>query len=567
MKVQNINTPKINNPKSDQQKVDKSDVRFTGWEQGLTLGLRFLDTNQAVGANLVDLGSMVIPRTSVDFINRGPAAGTETLRREATGTTNHSLVGVYGTLGGLAVASASGLNSNYKINAYKIFADNNTLNIISKSWNDALQSGDSDYISKHVDTIINKIRVFNTNDDKVTGLVEIPDADKKLVKEALTDAIKKADAKEPIPDKLAKYLYNVITAATGGEKNVVLLGEDGKNASNTLKTLINNIYNLTNAFNTEDSLKAFKDSVHLDGNVLINSLKKMNGIRSKIGLGIATAIGMSTQPINMYLTKKKTGTDGFVGVEGREKDKTKSFKVMKTITALAFGAGVLSTITVNPKKFASKLQFQGMLPTIDQLKFVYGMTITSRLLAARDKDELRESAVKDSLGFLNLLVLGALVSKYSAKIFDSNLINKLDDTGKTFWGKVKNEFASSLKTRDEVLFSALKKDGIDVVRDGEALPVKELFKLAKEIKDPAARDRVKEQLRALNFSQAIGYIYSAVVLGFAIPKLNIYMTDKSEAKRKAKLAEQNNLKALPSDSAYQNVLKPENMSSFLGKVS
>ena len=178
------------------------------------------------------------------------------------------------------------------------------------------------------------------------------------------------------------------------------------------------------------------------------------------------------------------------------------------------------------------------MPTINQLKFVYGMTITSRLLAARDKDELRESAVKDSLGFLNLLVLGALVSKYSARIFNSKLVNKLDDTGKSFWGKVKNELNSSLKTRDEVLMSTLRQQGIDVVKDGKAISVYQLLKKVNDIKDPAVKDSLKEQLRALNFSQAIGYAYSGLILGLGIPKLNIYMTKQSEAKRKARLAAQ-----------------------------
>lgn len=34
-----------------------------------------------------------------------------------------------------------------------------------------------------------------------------------------------------------------------------------------------------------------------------------------------------------------------------------------------------------------------------------------------------------------------------------------------------------------------------------------------------------------------GYLYSGLVLGVGIPKLNIYMTNKSEAKRQAMLAQ------------------------------
>ena len=51
--------------------------------------------------------------------------------------------------------------------------------------------------------------------------------------------------------------------------------------------------------------------------------------RSVLGFIIGSGIGMSVQPINMYLTKKKTGSDGFVGVEGRSKDDSVGFKILK----------------------------------------------------------------------------------------------------------------------------------------------------------------------------------------------------------------------------------------------
>ena len=113
MKIQPI-IPQI---KQDNIENKKDNIKFTGAFDAFTLGLRFLETNQAWGANAVDLGSMVIPRTTIDFVNRGPAAGMETGRREASGTINHSLVGVYGTVAGLALAVA--LNNKYGITIVK----------------------------------------------------------------------------------------------------------------------------------------------------------------------------------------------------------------------------------------------------------------------------------------------------------------------------------------------------------------------------------------------------------------------------------------------------------------
>ena len=136
MAVQNI-TPKIE--KKNNLRLVKStshnpvayNPSFGGTAQALyaipAVFLRFLDTNQAWGANLVDVGSMVIPRTAYDMTHRGINAGLETGRREATGTFNHSMVGVYGTV--LGALLACGINRAYGMKAHKIFANNDTLNI------------------------------------------------------------------------------------------------------------------------------------------------------------------------------------------------------------------------------------------------------------------------------------------------------------------------------------------------------------------------------------------------------------------------------------------------------
>ena len=133
MNIQNIPHQKFN----IENKKDKENIRFTGAYDAISLGLRFLDTNQAWGANAVDLGSMVIPRTTVDFVNRGPAAGTETARREASGTINHSLIGVYGSVA--ALAFAMGLNKKFGIRADRIFADNEMYDIVGQSFHNNIQ--------------------------------------------------------------------------------------------------------------------------------------------------------------------------------------------------------------------------------------------------------------------------------------------------------------------------------------------------------------------------------------------------------------------------------------------
>ncbi|MDE6138368.1 MAG: hypothetical protein K2F57_02730 [Candidatus Gastranaerophilales bacterium] len=121
------------------QKNYQSNPNFTG---GLDLALRFLDTSPAWGACAVDLGCMVIPRTLTDF-SRGADAGMETMRREGMGTANHSMVGLYGTLAGLALAA--GINGAYNlgnndIKAGSIFADSETLDLHGKIFDSKLKA-------------------------------------------------------------------------------------------------------------------------------------------------------------------------------------------------------------------------------------------------------------------------------------------------------------------------------------------------------------------------------------------------------------------------------------------
>lgn len=518
--------------------------------------LRFLDTNQAWGANAVDLCSMVIPRTTVDFVNRGPAAGTETARRESMGTFNHSMVGVYGTFAGMGLAYL--FNQKFGIRADKIFANNQTVDILSQYWAESLSASDKPEIQvkAYTDKIADNIKFFNTDSEKETGYIKLSKETQEKLSQALSEKLLNSNSKTVEKD-FAKYLHTLMVSDTGAESKVMLEGFNIQ-AENTLKTLISNIYNVSKTFGEKTINDIFK--ANGSDNVFIKGLKSLNIKRSVAGLGIAAAVGMSTQPINMYLTKRKTGQDGFVGVKGREKDKSLEFKFLKTAGFLTFATGALSTITTHPKKLLTKIQFQGMTPTINQLKLVYGLTIASRLLAARDKDELRESAVKDSLGFMNLLVLGTLVSKAVAKAFDKDLINVTEDNTKNFWKWLVN---SSLKTRDEVLYSALKKKGIETVKDGKAIPFKELIKHADA--------PLKGKLRALNIAQIAGYLYSGIVLGICVPKLNIWMTNKSEAKRQARLkaeeqAAQPNEKIEAEDKQHSEMLSDDNI-KFLRNYS
>ena len=547
MKIQNITPQKQNNKQ-------ESLPQFTGATAVITGGLRFFETNQAWGANAVDLGSMVIPRTWTDMKKRGIQAGTETGIRESCGTFNHSMIGIYGTIAGLALASS--FNDKFGIKAHEIFADNNAISIMTKDLDEVVKEHlaqgkeitvkDGNFTrlapeikQKYAQKITGRISTFNN------GYRSIADTEKSDVAKTIEEVMSKAEEIKGI--KLSKsektktanffrekidYLTSLISESTGGKERAKL-ANDKKESFGTLNTTVKNIVNVSRTFVQDKVIDTFKNTQNIDDNVFVKGLKTLNLKRSAFGLGFAALFGMSVQPLNRLYTKKRTGNDGFVGVQGRKKDKSKSFAVMKTIAGLMLGTFALSTITTKPSKFLSKLQFKGKTPTINQLKFIYGMTIMSRLFVARDKDELRESAIKDTLGFLNLLVIGSLVTKAAVMAMGKgkNLLNTDEKSTNVF----KRFINSTVKTKDEVLIEGLKGVEKTIDETSKALSFSDLMgKLPKEA--IAAR----KKLWILNAAQVIGYAYSALVLGIGIPRLNIYMTNKREARNAAKLAAENN---------------------------
>ena len=510
---------------------------------------RYLATNQAIGANGVDVAFMVIPRTTTDMIGRGPAAGLETARREASGTANHSLIGAYGIASGLVAATLLGIDKKFGTNVNKIFVAPETLDILAQNKANQIKNNKSqiDYLKE----TLSNLKAYNPKADgaDAEGYVKLS----KETVEELAQKLNKVFSESGMEyskwnsGKTANSIQsfiNSITEKTGVQAKYILESSDKKTKSVTeLRTFLEDLYKVSETFNKENVANAFKDQVKnnkgIDENVFLKSMKRFMKSRAMAGFAIATGIGMSIQPLNVYLTKKKTGSDGFVGVEGRSKDNSTGFKVMKGAAAAGFLGLTLGTLGTGIKGFMDKMAFKGFWPTISQLKGIYGLTIISRLLATRDKDELRESITKDTLGFLSWLVLGDVVNRITAEKLDKSVMNRTEEVAnKNFWKRV---FGSTLKTRDEILIEALAQNGVDTVKkDGEKTIAKTFKELMKDLdKLPEqVRKTTKKRLGTLNKAQLAGYAFSGLVLGLGIPNLNIYITNKLEQKRKAKLAEQ-----------------------------
>lgn len=516
-------------------------------------GLRFFATNQAIGANAVDFGFMVTPRTASDMVKRGPAAGFETLRREIMGTVNDSCIGLFGAAAGWLIAGQ--INKKFGLDANNIFTAPETLNILAENKADQIKNGKSqlDYIKK----TLKDVKAYNPTSKTADfeGFVRISENTVNEVSEIIDKSLKNnLDFHKWTKDATVNSrsaLINKIMESTGAETQYVLESLDKKKVSNTnLKSLLNDIYIVSDSFNKNKVKEAFQEQIKSGSNVnenkFIKSISKFMKTRAGMGFAVGSLIGLSVQPINIYLTKLKTGTDGFVGVEGRSKDNSAQFKVLKGASSAAFFSMVLATLNMSPlaflkspAKFMDKMSFNGKMPTINQLKGIYGVTIISRICSARDKDELREVLTKDTLGYLSWLVLGDIVNKLAADGLNKTVMNYKKGQNPKDTNIFKRTFYGTLKTRDEILIETLANNGVSTVKkQGDGIVNKKFSEMLKDLKtlDKTIQKQTRSRLRTLNIAQCAGYAFSGLVLGLGIPNLNIYVTNALDKKRKAEAA-------------------------------
>lgn len=482
-----------------------------------TVILRFFQTNQAVGASCIDVGAMAAPRTIVDM-QRNEDAGKETARREFSGVFNHALIGAYGILAGSVMAFL--FNKKYGVRADKVFANEETLEMLSKYWQKASESQPGEKVEIFFKDILGDARGFDPHN------LSSRKGWNKYSENAINEAVKllNKEVSQSEDFKLAKdklqYLKNLLIQDNGAE-SIIKISSNGNVIETTAENLIDDIYSFA---------KSITSAKFKDGNekTFVDALKKVKIRTSILGIAAASAIGFSVQAINNHLTKLKTGKSGFVGVEGEQANKSPGFFTAKVAASGAFGAFVVKLLGAKPANILKNIQFKGIFPTLNQYKAVYGLTIIGRILSARDFNELRETLTRDFLGFVNWIILGGFVQKIVANALDPTLVkhDKSRETN-TFLSKLKWLTNSKCATFDEVLFSELKKEGVSVVENTKALNYREIFD-----KMPPHMSSLRAKMFKMNIAVASGFIYSALVLGIGLPKFNIWLTNKIAENRK-----------------------------------
>lgn len=469
----------------------------------LTQGLAGLSTNPMLNASLVDVFAMGLPRTIVEYKERNKYAGFEMAFREFTGTFIACFsAGLFGQM--INKTMSKRIQPEVKVNENS-WASNNTIDVL----NQINKSG-----KNYSKNLFNSLSGLNKNEEQAWNKInwdkiewydkeawnnlkwdnkDFEGVHNKIKSEkSIIETFDKLISDEKLSKNDSKNLQNILTErvinAVGAESNITLKSGD-KSITSTVQNILRDSIDMgQNVFSANESEKT------------IVKLKKLNKVKTLGALTLSIVLALTNQAINRYITQKRTGSKEFVGNMDYEShignnsqtDKKKNLNFNKVLASAGFVAMLAKVMNIkNTKDFFKKLEFTGPTTSGNAIKTVYGALILGRFFASKDNTELRETVVRDYLGFLNWLVLGGFVAKGVGNLLDKdrkNLFNtSKDGKGVKHW---LNDV--SLKTHSEIA--------------------------AQGGKD------IKKNLRKLNVAHISGLAYSALMLGILLPKLNISMT-------------------------------------------
>lgn len=471
-------------------KIDKvsNTQNFTSAMGGLSNALYTLSNNDMLNASFVDIFAMDTPRTIVETKNRGKQAGIEMGFREYTGT----FIAEFSAALFAVIASkfiSKRLNPNVKVNSGS-WITNNGLDVFSDIYNKSDKTPKS-----YVENILNSIS--GQVGSKTKNFADIVQNKKQSVIEKLTNLITDKSMDKKTNKKILTEIQDEIINILGADNSIKIKSGKNEVTSNLTHTLRDIVDSGRNIF--------FSETKQLPSEI-ISKLKRMNNLRIGIAIPLSMGLAITNQYLNRYLTKKRTGIDNFVGENGyennvkdkNEKKKEKGLWLKKIISAGIFVLMLTKVMGVKkPVDLIKKLEFDGPATSGNAIKTIYGTLILGRIFASKDSTELRETNVRDYLGFLNWLVLGGFVAKGVGQMLDpkQKTLFNISKDGKGIKHWLQNV---SLKSQKEII---------------------------------AQGGNVKVNLRKLNIAQMSGIAYSAIMLGVLLPKLNIWMTRKKGNKK------------------------------------
>ena len=387
----------------------------------LDKGFSILDKNPMIQVSFVDSAFTDIPRTLVD-LKTGLAAALETMRREFSGLIVNCLMPGF-IVKGVAklLPKAEELKGTDVVGSW---ANSDAIEKLKSVYTEAQKSGVADTTKEYVSRALNSIEgLEGTKWIKYSDKASNPEFQEAILK--VTEAIS-SDGKNR--KTLLKEAQSKIAGLTKAEGILKFNGT----AHSNLEEALRDIADMGSKFEavkkrTISSLGVSVDDIKrpevystIEGAIdkYAASLNKMVNKKSIIGMAVVIAIAVSVQKINRAITKKQFKAEGApIYKDFGKKDTTQKMNEQEKKTffakkvAAALGMYGLAALSMMKKPSLKMFQFSGIFPTLDQCRWIASSTFASRMLAAEDENELRESTVRDVASFAGLYFLFAFFSE------------------------------------------------------------------------------------------------------------------------------------------------------------
>ena len=537
-RLNTLNTAKNGNAKRENLnknfKGGVSDAAFNLLDKGF----RVLDKNAMIQVSFVDTVSTNIPRTLVD-LKTGLAAALETCRREFSGLfVNCLMPGL--VVKGIAevLPKSKELKGTGVVNSW---ANGDSINKLQGVYTQAQESGVADTTREYVSKAIGSLSGLDGKKWKNFA----DNASNPLYQDAITNITDAISAKGKDRKNLLKQAQSKLVGLTKTESILKFNGTPQSNLEETLRDITdlgskfntvknNTVSSLGEAASTmpkEEVNAKLAESINKYG----NSLKKFVNKKSLIGLGLVIAIAVSIQKINRAITRKQFNAEGApIYKDFGKKDTTpkmdekqkKTFGFKKALVAAGmYGVAALSMMK---KPSLGMFQFSGIFPTLDQCRWIASSTFASRMLAAEDENELRETTVRDVASFAGLYFLGDYVKK--------GVASGIEALSKTKQG-------AKLVGENVVLLNRKKEIAKPVLEQGASIGKKALTQVGYRAKQfgnwikntdlKTACEVANIKTRNLrNICRVADIAFSVIALGVVLPKYNRAVTEKKVAKAK-----------------------------------
>ncbi|MCQ2958370.1 MAG: hypothetical protein MJ180_05670 [Candidatus Gastranaerophilales bacterium] len=496
----------------------KRNTSFKGIGDCVTNALIASDKAPMIGVSIIDLTSMIFPRTIVDATRNGFAA-TETFLRESAGLIINCLIPSFVVLGMAKLLQPFIMGKDFsKYNPFKFWANQNSNNLLTSAWLGTNSKGNADDRMKaFVSSVLDNIEGLAGKNDwrKISELSN---------KEEIYNSIKTAILNND--EKAVKQAADTLIETLGASRNIRLVKGHTLIPMEGIKEIV-----LNNDNKLKDLIVEMKDLGHtfskMSDTSVKNFSKKLTTLvkaKSFAGLAVIVAMGASFQYFNRMLTKYRTGSSEFVGEvdylqqlkRKKRQERINSPEYQRKLNFHKFlgvlGMGALAILSFGKVPTAKMFQFNGIFPTMNQCRAISAVTYSGRIISSANDNELKETAFRDTCTFINLYYLGDYVSKLFA-------------TCKEKFGGMKGQLLNET--------CALPQNANAFQKFWHWFRHTEL----KGFEEIAKNNKLAKNNRA--YAQAAGLLYSCIVLGLIVPLYNKHRTNKIGKLKAQKQVEQN----------------------------